>query len=96
MLPEPGVFPEESLLDLANGVVTAIHRVRASSVLPASGKVLQDAQLQEIGGLLWKIVQAFPIDGVVPSGASLLLDTEWKILADGQLIVKQVRPFLRR
>ncbi len=36
------------------------------------------------------------IDGTVPSGATVLLDTEWKILSDGRLIVKQVRPFLRK
>jgi hypothetical protein len=37
----------------------------------------------------------FPVDGVVPPDATVLLDTEWKILPDGSLIVKQVRPFLR-
>jgi hypothetical protein len=96
VLPDPGVFPEESLLTLANGVVTAIHRIRGASVLPAGARVLQDAQLEEIGGVLWQIVQAFPVDGTVPAGATVLLDTEWKILSDGRLIVKQVRPFLRR
>jgi hypothetical protein len=96
VLPDPGVFPEESLLSVANGTVTAIKRIRGSSVLPAGSRVLEDAQLQEIGGVLWQIVQAFPVDGHVPSGATVLLDTEWKILSDGKLIVKQVRPFLRR
>jgi hypothetical protein len=96
VLPDPGVFPEENLLTVADGVVTSIHRVRGSSELPAGAWVLPDAQLEEIGSLLWQIVQVFPIDGTVPSGATVLLDTEWKILSDGTLIVKQVRPFLRK
>ena len=96
VLPDPGVFPEESLLTVANGVVTAIHRIRGSSELPAGNWVLDDAQLGQIGGLLWQIVQVFPVDGDVPTGATVLLDTEWKILSDGSLIVKQVRPFLRK
>jgi hypothetical protein len=96
VLPDPGVFPEESLLDVTSGVVTTIRRIRGSSELPAGAWVLGDAQLGEIGGLLWQIVQVFPVDGVIPAGATVLLDTEWKILSDGTLIVKQVRPFLRR
>lgn len=96
VLPEPGVFPEESLLTMANGLVSAIDRIRASSEVPAGTWVLQDAQLQQIGSLLWQIVQVYPVDGTIPPGASVLLDTEWKILSDGSLIVKQVRPFLRK
>jgi hypothetical protein len=96
VLPIPGVFPEETLLDVADGAVTGIHRRRGSSQVPAGTYVLQDAQLQEIGGVLWQIVQAFPVDGTIPSGATLLLDTEWKILSDGKLVVKQVRPYLRK
>jgi phosphoenolpyruvate synthase/pyruvate phosphate dikinase len=96
VLPEPGVFPEENLLTMTNGEVSAIDRARASSQVTAGTWVLQDAQLQQIGSLLWQIVQVYPVDGKVPSGASVILDTEWKILADGSLVVKQVRPFLRR
>jgi hypothetical protein len=25
----------------------------------------------------------------------VLLDTEWKVLVDGRLVIKQIRPFLR-
>jgi len=96
VLPDPGVFPEESLLTVSSGSVWAIDRVQGSSELPAGSWVLDDARLTELGGLLWQIVQAYPVDGVVPPDATVLLDTEWKILSDGRLIVKQVRPFLRR
>ncbi len=96
VLPDPGVFPEESLLTVTGGTVTAISRVRGSSQLAAGTWVLEDARLEQLGGLLWQIVQVFPVDGDVPSGATVLLDTEWKILSDGRLVVKQVRPFLKR
>jgi hypothetical protein len=68
--------------------------VRGSSELPPGGWVLDAAQLGELGSLLWEIVQAYPVDGLVPPGATVLLDTEWKIGPDGDLVVKQVRPFL--
>jgi pyruvate, water dikinase len=96
VLPDPGVFPEESLLTVAGGVVSGISRMHGSSELPPGQWVLADAQLEQIGGLLWQMVQVYPVDGAVPPGATVLLDTEWKILSDGSLIVKQVRPFLRK
>jgi pyruvate, water dikinase len=96
VLPDPGVFPEESLLTMAGGVVTGISRMHGSSELSAGQWVLADAQLEQLGGLLWQIVQVYPVDGAVPPGATVLLDTEWKILSDGSLVVKQVRPFLRK
>ena len=95
VLPDPGVFPEENLLTVGGGTVSAIDRVRGSSQLPAGSWVLEDARLEQLGSLLWQVVQAYPVDGQVPQGATVLLDTEWKILSDGRLIIKQVRPFLR-
>ena len=95
VLPDPGVFPEESLLTVSDGTVSAIDRVRGSSELPAGSWVLDDARLGELGSLLWEIVQVYPVDGEVPPAGTVLLDTEWKIRSDGSLIIKQVRPFLR-
>jgi pyruvate, water dikinase len=95
VLPDPGVFPEENLLTVTGGTVSAIDRMRGSSQLPAGSWVLQDARLQQLGSLLWQVVQVYPVDGQAPQGATILLDTEWKVLSDGRLIIKQVRPFLR-
>ena len=39
--------------------------------------------------------EVFPIDEAVPDTATVLLDTEWKLREDGQLVIKQLRPFLR-
>jgi pyruvate, water dikinase len=93
---DPGVYPEVDLLTLQDGAVAAIDRVRGSSEVNAGTWVLDDSRLQQLGHALWQITQVFPIDDTVPTGGSILLDTEWKIRADGQLIVKQVRPFLKQ
>ncbi|HCP45357.1 MAG TPA: hypothetical protein DIU15_04915 [Deltaproteobacteria bacterium] len=92
---EPGVVPEKSLLDVTDGLVTAIVRVAPSSEVATGEEVLSDAQLSELGEQLWSILQDFPVDEPTPTDHDLLLDTEWKVRGDGQLIVKQVRPFLR-
>lgn len=93
---DPGIFPEADLLTLDNGQVSAIERVRGSSQLSPGTWVLSDEQLRTLGNLLWQITQSYPLDEGAPSKGIVLLDTEWKILADGQWVVKQVRPFLKK
>ncbi|MFN7144754.1 MAG: PEP/pyruvate-binding domain-containing protein [Myxococcota bacterium] len=90
---EPGVWPEKSLLTLdEGGAVVTIDRVSESSEAEI---VLTDAQLDALGGQLWEIARVFPLDEEVPAGHTLLWDTEWKVRSDGQLVIKQIRPFLR-
>lgn len=91
---EPGVYPEKSLLDIENGTVAEIVRVNHSSEVP-DGWVLTDSQLTDLGVLFSSIEESFPLDHTIPEGHTLLLDTEWKVLSDGRLIIKQIRPFLR-
>ncbi len=91
----PGVYPEQELITVTEGPVTAIDRMQGSSELAAGDWVLDDQRLEELGVLLWELASVYPVDGAVPEGATVLLDTEWKILADGSLVIKQVRPFLR-
>ncbi len=91
---EPGVAPEKTFVTVsASGEVTDIQRIRQSTV--GSGIVLTNQQLTDLASALHRIEQQWPIDEPVPDGRSVLLDTEWKVLEDGRLIVKQVRPFLR-
>lgn len=95
--PEPGTWPEKTRLTLtADGQVSVIERVRGSSELPAGQHVLGDDQLRELGAVLWQIRALFPIDEAPPPDAALLLDTEWKLRPDDTLMIKQVRPYLRR
>ncbi len=90
---EPGVYPEKNLLTVEAGSVTDIERARGSTELPAGQYVLSNAQLEQLGGALHTIDELYPVDGEPPATGRLLLDTEWKVLSDGRLIIKQVRPF---
>jgi hypothetical protein len=90
----PGVWPERDLLTLAAGEVTQIERARGSTELAEGEWVLSDATLRELGAQLSAIADIYPLDDEVPITARVLLDTEWKLRSDGQLIIKQIRPYL--
>lgn len=89
---EAGVYPEKVLLTLSGGAVSQIDRVSPSSEVD---EVLTDAELEELGAVLFEVAQLYPIDDEIPAGHDLVWDTEWKILSDGRLIIKQIRPFIR-
>jgi hypothetical protein len=91
---EVGVYPESTLLTVEEGKVTAILRVSGSSEV--EGEVLTDSELEALGAMLFEIDSVFPVDTPAPEGSSLLWDTEWKIDQNGQLLIKQIRPFLRQ
>jgi phosphoenolpyruvate synthase/pyruvate phosphate dikinase len=93
--PDPGIWPEQSLLTIQDGKVSEIVRSGSSSELPEGEHVLSDAQLSELGGYLAQIAKLYPFDQTAPKGRSFILDTEWKVMPDGALRVKQVRPFLK-
>jgi hypothetical protein len=90
----PGVWPESDLLTLEAGAVTAIERTRGSTELPKGEWVLDDARLEQLGAALSNVADVYPMDDEVPVTTRVLLDTEWKVLSDGRLVIKQVRPFL--
>lgn len=89
----PGVTAELSYLSLEGGQVTQIERAVASTLVPSGEQVLSDAQLRELGGLMAALAQAYPIDFEIAGGAPPILDLEFKITRDGQLVIKQIRPF---
>lgn len=70
----PGVVAELDRVAL-DGDGVAIERVQASSLVPAGGHVLDDAQLGELARLLADVAAAFPIDGTPPPGTKVMLDT---------------------
>ncbi len=93
--PDPGVFPERTLLEVdLSGAVTRIDRSKPSSLVPRGERVLTDDQLRELGAVLWTIDQRLPIELGDHQRDEVLLDVEFKIDADGSMAVKQVRPFL--
>lgn len=89
---ESGVYPEKTLLTLTDGQLTLIDRVSSSSEAEI---VLTDAQLEELSETFYQVTQQYPVDYEVPADGQLIWDTEWKVWSDGQLIIKQIRPFLR-
>lgn len=92
---ESGVWPETELLTLEDGRVVTITRVTPSSEGVEGGQVLTDGQLRELGAWMAELDAVYPRDDEAPEGATILLDTEWKLRHDGTWVVKQVRPYLR-
>ncbi|MFT7519813.1 MAG: pyruvate,water dikinase [Kiritimatiellia bacterium] len=92
---EPGVYPEQTRLTMLGQTVQTIDRVRGSSELEEGQVVLSDEQLRDLGAVLAVVQRDIPIDEVPPEGRTVLIDSEWKVLSDGRLIIKQWRPFLR-
>jgi hypothetical protein len=97
---EPGVWPEQvRLTPLAAGAGRAASggiRIERLTVSSEAKEVLAEGLLRELGARLSSIAAVFPIDDTAPAGTDIVLDTEWKVLSDGRLSVKQIRPFLRR
>ncbi len=93
--PEPGVIAETNLLSVEAGEVRQIIRQQPSTLVEPGEHVLSDEQLQELGALVWHIDRELPIDTGDFPRLQVLLDLEFKIERNGDLAVKQVRPFLR-
>ena len=92
--PEPGILAEKDLLTIENAEVTNILRVTPSTLLEDGELVLSDDQLRELGRVMAHMDDNFPIEtGDFPRN-QVLLDLEFKFMPDGELAVKQVRPFL--
>jgi hypothetical protein len=94
----PGVWPKQTRLIMAGAARTTPPRFTLERLTSSSEarEVLSEKMLREIGSRLSTIQSVFPVDDVAPAGTDIVLDTEWKVLSDGRLAVKQVRPFLRR
>ena len=92
--PPAGVTAELDRLTIEDGVVTAIERAAASSLVPAGEHVLSDAQLRELGALLGSVAAVYPVDPGEHAPEEVLLDLEFKFDSAGKLKIKQIRPFL--
>ena len=92
---EPGLTPEIIRLTIEDGSVVQIER-EARSSLSEGEWLLDEEQLEAIGVAMAEIRVVYPIDAEVGDAIDVLLDTEWKVLADGRLVIKQIRPFARQ
>jgi len=93
--PEPGVLAAQDLLVVDQGQVLEISRSSSSSLLPQGQNVLSDAELRELGNIIWHIESELPIDLDGHDASEVVYDIEYKVESNGELAVKQVRPFLR-
>jgi pyruvate,water dikinase len=93
---DPSKVPELVRLEITDGQVSHIARVRSSSLATPGVPVLDDDQLKELGALLAAIDAQYPLDLGTHSRDEVLLDLEFKVQKDSlQLKLKQIRPFLR-
>lgn len=93
---DPAKVPEADRLEITDGQVTYIYRVRSSTLAEPGVPVLTDAQLIELGGLMAAIDAVYPLELGPHARSDVLLDVEFKIQkGDQQLKLKQIRPFLR-
>jgi hypothetical protein len=63
--------------------------------VPAGEVVLDEVELAELAAVLFEASLVFPQDDTVPEGNDVIWDTEWKVDTDGQVKIKQIRPYLR-
>ncbi len=92
--PEPGVLAETNVLELVEGEVVEVIRAVRSTLVGEGEVVVSEAQLGELGRLMWHMDENFPLDLGRFDRSQVLLDVEYKFMSDGELAVKQVRPFL--
>jgi phosphoenolpyruvate synthase/pyruvate phosphate dikinase len=93
---DPSKVPELVRLELTDGQVSHIARVRSSSLATPGVPVLDDDQLKELGALMATIDALYPLDLGTHARDEVLLDLEFKVQKDTlQLKLKQIRPFLR-
>jgi hypothetical protein len=91
--PNPDVLPERDVLSMASGEVASILRNRHSTLVPDEW-VLSDDQLRLLGRITALVEESFEFDLEGHERSDVLLDIEFKFTQSGNLIFKQVRPFL--
>jgi hypothetical protein len=92
---EPGLTPEIVRVSIEEGTVSEIER-EAHSSLSEAAWLLSESQLLAIGEAMAEIRSVYPVDAMMEGDSQILLDTEWKVLENGRLIIKQIRPFARQ
>ncbi|MEM7233564.1 MAG: PEP/pyruvate-binding domain-containing protein [Planctomycetota bacterium] len=93
--PDPDVLPEINVLEVSeDGDVLGILRAQRSTLLSPGEFVLDDEQLRELGEVIAHVDANYPIELGDRRRSEVLLDIEFKITAEGQLALKQARPFL--
>ncbi len=90
--PEALSIPEEILLGKAPG--SGFTLVRPSNQVPAGQRIMTDDYLSQMRGLLGTIHEAFAGHYDVQPGQDFAMEIEYKITEQGQLEIKQARPWV--
>ena len=89
---EPGVLPEELLLQGDKEGDWTVQRLGQSTFMRAGEVVLTDSHAQRLGDAGAALYRGFKEEGLVPESQHWLLEVEFKLTEDGELVFKQVRP----
>ncbi|MEM7230778.1 MAG: FG-GAP-like repeat-containing protein, partial [Planctomycetota bacterium] len=92
--PEPGTIAERSFVDVEFGEVVRVDRETASNLVAPGEFVVSNEQLVRLGRAMAFIDERFPLQLGDTDRSSVILDFEFKFLQNGELAIKQVRPFL--
>lgn len=94
--PEAASIPDEFLVaNLAGLERYEIQYVRRSNLVPEGGPILTKDQIFELADIMGSIQRHFQALYGVPSwDRDFAMDIEFKITAEGQLVVKQARPWI--
>jgi len=92
--PPAGQLPEKDVVHVVDGRVERIVRSHASSLMPPGEWVLSEDQLTSLGLVLDFVRARYPVDLQGHDPDTVLLDLEFKFTQAGELILKQIRPFL--
>lgn len=92
--PDGTAVPEEMLLDANSTSSSDYILVRRSSLLPDNTTILQGTYLNQIRDYLTTIHQEFERLYDAVGNETFAMEIEYKITQEGQLIVKQARPWV--
>ena len=90
--PEGGSTPEEILLDTEDSSIFTV--VRRSNLVEEGARILDDDALRRLRVVLNAIHNDFRFLYKVPATDDFAMDIEFKITAEGNLAVKQARPWV--
>ena len=88
-----GIHPEKIMLKRTPDTFIITDRVHSSE--KKNGQIINDETAIIIARHMKHIESVYPLVNNTDKG-KVLLDTEWKILENKRLIIKQVRPFVRK
>ncbi|MEZ4686069.1 MAG: PEP/pyruvate-binding domain-containing protein [Bacteroidia bacterium] len=92
--PDTSSVPEEILLDKVATSNKDYILVRRSNLIPADSQLLGDSYLDHMRGFMTVIHNEFAVLYNAVGNETFAVDIEYKITREGQLIIKQARPWV--